>query len=65
MLYRSERSGNMSDVLARTLTHRGVHYGWVVAGIGFMTMLTTSAAQGIPGVLCSGYAMSTDGSTGE
>ena len=40
-----------SDVLAQGLARRGIHYGWIVAAIGFMTMLATSAAMGIPGVL--------------
>lgn len=41
----------VSDVLAPALARRGVHYGWVVVAIGFLTMLSTSAAMGIPGVL--------------
>ncbi|NYZ16425.1 MFS transporter [Azospirillum sp. RWY-5-1] len=30
---------------------RGVHYGWVVAGVTFLTMLVTAGAVGTPGVL--------------
>lgn len=30
---------------------RGVHYGWVVAGVTFLTMLVTAGAMGAPGVL--------------
>ena len=32
------------------LDRRGVHYAWVVAGVTFLAMLTTSAALGLPGV---------------
>ena len=41
----------MSIALARSLTRRNVHYGWVVAGTTFLTMLVTAAAVGAPGVL--------------
>ncbi|MDE1569529.1 MFS transporter [Aquabacter sp. P-9] len=30
---------------------RGIHYGWVVAGVTFLTMLVTAGAVGAPGVL--------------
>ncbi len=30
---------------------RGVHYGWIVAGVTFLTMLVTAGAVGAPGVL--------------
>ncbi|MBB4101695.1 MFS transporter [Allorhizobium borbori] len=30
---------------------RGVHYGWVVAGVTFLAMLVTAGAVGTPGVL--------------
>jgi sugar phosphate permease len=33
------------------LQRRGIHYGWVVAGITFLTMLMMSAALGLPGVM--------------
>src|SRR3954467_13496500 len=28
---------------------RGIHFSWVVMGIAFLTMLTSSAALGLPG----------------
>jgi len=30
---------------------RGIHYGWVVASVAFLTMLVTAGAVGAPGVL--------------
>lgn len=40
-----------SGLLAARLARRGVHYGWVVAGVTFLTMLVTAGAVGAPGVL--------------
>src|SRR4051794_19223909 len=37
--------------LATALGHRQVHYGWVVVGVTFLTMLVTAGAVGAPGVL--------------
>ncbi|WP_035715819.1 MFS transporter [Azorhizobium doebereinerae] len=33
------------------LARRGIHYGWVVVGVTFLTMLVTAGAVGAPGVL--------------
>ena len=33
------------------LQRRGLHYGWLVAGITFLTMLTMAAALGLPGAM--------------
>lgn len=33
------------------LQRRGIHYGWVIAAITFLTMLTMSAALGLPGAM--------------
>jgi len=41
----------LTKVLARALGRRGVHYGWMVAAATFLTMLATSAAMGMAGVL--------------
>jgi MFS family permease len=41
----------MSTFIARRLHSRGVHYGWIVAGVTFLTMLATAGALGTPGVL--------------
>lgn len=41
----------LSTWLAARLARRGIHYGWVMVGITFLTMLATSAAMGMPGVL--------------
>src|SRR5580693_661379 len=40
-----------SIALAATLARRNVHYGWVVVGVTFITLLITAAAMGMPGVL--------------
>src|SRR6478752_7053717 len=37
--------------LAALFARRGVHYGWVVAAVTFLTMLVTAGAVGAPGVL--------------
>ena len=41
----------LSGRLASRLAARGIHYGWVMVAITFVTMLATAAAMGIPGVL--------------
>ena len=40
-----------SMALAATLARRNVHYGWVVVGVTFLTLLVTAAAMGMPGAL--------------
>jgi sugar phosphate permease len=35
--------------LSSWLARRDIHYAWVVAGLAFLTMLTSSAALGLPG----------------
>jgi len=37
--------------LSDWLQRRGIHYGWIVAAITFLTMLTMSAALGLPGAM--------------
>nr|WP_310345009.1 MFS transporter [Methylobacterium sp. BE186] len=39
------------NALPRRLAARNIHYGWVVAGVTFLTMLVTAGAVGAPGVL--------------
>jgi MFS family permease len=46
-----ERSAMISTRLAAALARRNLHYGWVVVGVTFLTMLVTAAAMGAPGVL--------------
>ncbi len=41
----------MSSRLAAALARRRVHYGWIIAGVTFLTMLVTAGAVGAPGVL--------------
>jgi sugar phosphate permease len=40
----------LSNSLAAALARRNTHYGWVVAGVTFLTMLVTAGAIGAPGV---------------
>ncbi|WP_213956988.1 MFS transporter [Variovorax sp. dw_954] len=37
--------------LSAWLQRRGIHYGWIVAAVTFLTMLTMSAALGLPGAM--------------
>lgn len=37
--------------LSRLAVRHGVHYGWVVAAVTFLTMLVTAGAVGTPGIL--------------
>jgi MFS family permease len=37
--------------LANVLCRHGIHYGWVMVAITFVTMLATASAMGMPGVL--------------
>ncbi len=41
----------LSTQLATVLARRGIHYGWVMVAVTFLTMLSTSAAMGLPGIL--------------
>ncbi len=40
-----------STALAASLARRDIHYGWVVVGVTFFTLLVGAAAMGTPGVL--------------
>jgi len=40
-----------AQALAQRLSRRGVHYGWVVVAVIFLTSLTTAGAVGVPGAL--------------
>ena len=41
----------LSGLLAPWLARRGIHYGWAIAAVTFLTMLATAACIGLPGVL--------------
>jgi sugar phosphate permease len=41
----------VSSPIAAALARRNVHYGWIVVGVTFVTMLVTAGAMGAPGVL--------------
>jgi sugar phosphate permease len=41
----------ISSPLAAALARRNIHYGWIVVGVTFLTMLATAGAMGAPGVL--------------
>jgi sugar phosphate permease len=40
-----------AQALARLLSRHGIHYGWVIIGVTFLTALTTAGAVGVPGAL--------------
>ena len=40
-----------AQALARRLSRHGIHYGWVVIAVTFVTALTTAGAMGVPGAL--------------
>ena len=37
--------------LADALAHRGIHYGWLVVAVTFLTILSAAAVRSMPGVL--------------
>ena len=41
----------LSYYLAPALARRGIHYGWVLVAVTFLTMVATAAAMGVLGVL--------------
>jgi len=41
----------LAKALAQRLSRAGVHYGWIIVAISFLTSLTTAGAMGIPGAL--------------
>ena len=47
------------------LQRRGIHYGWIVAAITFLTMLTMSAALGLPGAMLQPLGKEFGWSTGQ
>jgi MFS family permease len=41
----------LANALALRLSRYGVHYGWVIIAVTFLTALTTAGAVGVPGAL--------------
>jgi MFS family permease len=41
----------LAQALAQRLSRHGVHYGWVIVIVTFLTALTTAGAVGVPGAL--------------
>ena len=41
----------LSHLIAPWLARRGIHYGWLIVGVTFLTMLATAACIGLPNVL--------------
>ncbi len=41
----------LADALARRLSRAGIHYGWVIIAVTFVTSVTTAGAMGLPGAL--------------
>jgi hypothetical protein len=50
-----------SNLLAKALARRGIHYGWAMVEVTFLTMLSTSAVMGMPGVLLAPLRQSSAG----
>jgi MFS family permease len=40
-----------ANALAQRLSRHGIHYGWVIIAVTFLTALTTAGAVGVPGAL--------------
>ena len=51
--------------LSHRLTHRGLHFSWVIAGLTFLTMLFMSAALGLPGAMLQPLAQEFGWSTSQ
>jgi sugar phosphate permease len=56
---------SLSAPIARRLESGGLHYGWVVAGLTFLTMLFMSAALGLPGAMLQPLAKEFGWSVGQ
>jgi sugar phosphate permease len=41
----------VAQALADRLSRHGIHYGWVIVAVTFLTSLTTAGAMGLPGAL--------------
>jgi sugar phosphate permease len=41
----------LARALAERLARHGIHYGWVIVAVTFVTTLTTAGAMGLPGAL--------------
>ena len=54
-----------AESASRWLPRRGVHYAWVVMIIGFLTMLISSAALGLPGAFLRPLSREFGWSTGQ
>ena len=46
--------------LARWLADRGIHYGWVMVALTFLTALCSAAAVGMPGANAFRVAVNTE-----
>ena len=55
----------LAAALSRRLTHRGLHFSWVIAGLTFLTMLFMSAALGLPGAMLQPLAQEFGWSTSQ
>ena len=55
----------LSRDLSSWLQRRGIHYGWVMAVVTFLTMLTMSAALGLPGAMLQPLSKEFGWSTGD
>jgi MFS family permease len=54
-----------AEAASNWLDRRGVHYGWVMMGIVFLTMLISSSALGLPGAFMRPLSLEFGWSTGQ
>src|SRR5215510_16236247 len=54
-----------AEFVARHAAARNIHYGWVMAGLGFLYSLFASSALGVPSVLMREIAADVGVSMGE
>jgi sugar phosphate permease len=47
----NEADDMLARALAQRLARHGIHYGWVIVAVTFVTTLTTAGAMGLPGAL--------------
>jgi sugar phosphate permease len=54
-----------ATAIAARLDRAGVHYGWVIVAVTFVTLLTTAGAMGLPGALILSHNREFGWDTGE
>jgi sugar phosphate permease len=55
----------IAEASSRWLARKGIHYGWVMMGIAFLTMLISASALGLPGAFLRPLSKEFGWSTGQ